>query len=54
MGFDANRVVSGCNDFGTFELPASAVTVVVSDAMDDFAAADAVRWELVLPESSDR
>ena len=54
-GFDASTAVSGWNDFGTFELPAGPVTVVVSDATTgDIVVADAVRWELVSPESPDR
>ncbi|MDE0443120.1 MAG: hypothetical protein OXL38_13495 [Gammaproteobacteria bacterium] len=55
VGFDASTAVSGWNDLGTFELPAGPVTVVVSDVTTgDIAVADAVRWELVSPESPDR
>ena len=55
VSFDARSAVSGWNDLGTFELPASPVTVVVSDATSgDIVVADAVRWELVSPGSPDR
>ena len=55
VGFDASTAVSGWNDLGTFELPAGPVTVVVPDVTTgDIAVADAVRWELVSPESPDR
>ena len=55
MDFDATIAVPGWNDVGTFEVPAGLVTVVVSDATTgDIVVADAVRWELVLPETPDR
>ena len=55
VNFDANIAVPGWNDLGTFELHAGPVTVVVSDATTgDIVVADAVRWELVSPESPDR
>ena len=54
VNFDANIAVTGWNDLGTFELPAGPVTVVVSDATTgDIVVADAVRWEMVSPESPD-
>ena len=55
VDFDATIAVPGWNDVGTFELPAGPVTVVVSDASTgDIVVADAVRWELVSPETPDR
>ena len=55
VSFDASTAVSGWNDLGTFELPAGPVTVLVSDATTgDIAVADAVRWEMVSPEITDR
>ena len=55
VNFDANIASPGWNDVGTFELPAGAVTVVVSDATTgDIVVADAVRWQRVSPESPNR
>ena len=55
VGFDASSAVPGWNDLGTFDLPAGQVTVAVSDATTgDIVVADAVRWELMAPERSDR